>query len=102
MLGDMKIPSRADWGDIDRNALDAEWALKQFVGKSFAEAEAMFQYNALYYQEDLQSMPSIPFHLTSMHRRLQSTFPQSWPKATPMGRHRTYIWLFGCSRHSAI
>ena len=58
----MKTPSRTDWGSIDSEDLDAEWAFKQFYGKSFDEAEAMFQENALYYQEDLQSMPYIPFN----------------------------------------
>ncbi len=58
----MKIPSRDDWGDIDQNDLDAQWTFKQFFGKSFDEAEAMFQRNALYYQEDLQSMPATAFN----------------------------------------
>ena len=58
----MQIPSRADWGDIDHNDLDAKWAFDTFLGKSFAEAEAMFESNALYYQEDLQSMPAVPFN----------------------------------------
>jgi len=57
-----KIPSKAHWGKIDKNDLDANWAYKQFFGKSFSEAERMFQENALYYQEDLQSMPEIPFN----------------------------------------
>ncbi|MEN8169919.1 MAG: hypothetical protein ABFS08_06820 [Pseudomonadota bacterium] len=58
----MEIPSRIDWGDIDENDLDTEWAFKQFFGKSFDEAESLFQDHALYYQEDLQSMPFIPFN----------------------------------------
>lgn len=58
----MKAPSRDDWGEIDRNDLDANWAFKQFFGKSFEEAEGMFQSNALYYQEDLQSMPAVVFN----------------------------------------
>lgn len=58
----MRIPSRADWSDIDQNDLDAKWAFDTFFGKSFAEAEAMFESNALYYQEDLQSMAAIPFN----------------------------------------
>ena len=58
----MQIPSRADWGDIDKNDLDAKWAFDTFLGKSFTEAEAMFESNALYYQEDLQSMPAVPFN----------------------------------------
>src|SRR5437773_949742 len=58
----MQIPSRADWGDVDESDLDAKWAFDTFLGKSFSGAEAMFQYNALYYQEDLQSMPPVPFN----------------------------------------
>lgn len=58
----MKVPNRSDWGDIDKKDLDANWAFKQFFGKSFTEAESMFQENAMYYQEDLQSMPSSPFN----------------------------------------
>lgn len=58
----MKVPRRADWGEIDENDLDAGHALKQFFGKSFVEAEEMFQRNALHYQEDLQSMPAAAFN----------------------------------------
>ena len=58
----MKIPSTSDWGEIDEEDLDATWAFKQFCGKSFEEAEAQFQSNALYYQEDLQSMPATAFN----------------------------------------
>ena len=54
----MKKPNRADCGSIDSNDLDAEWAFKNFSEKSFDEAKAMFQDNALYYQEGLESMPS--------------------------------------------
>ena len=58
----MKIPTRADWGEIDHDDLDADWACKTFLGKSFDEAVAMFRENALYYQEDLQSMPAFAFN----------------------------------------
>lgn len=58
----MTIPDRADWGEIDENDLDANYAFKQFFGKSRSEAEQMFQRNALHYQEDLQSMPAEPFN----------------------------------------
>ena len=60
--GVMSCPSRADWGEVDPDDLDASWALKTFLGKSFAEAEAMFAENALYFQEGLQSMPAIAFN----------------------------------------
>lgn len=58
----MKIPTSADWGKIDHDDLDADWAYKTFLGKSFDDAVAMFQENALYYQEDLQSMPAAAFN----------------------------------------
>jgi hypothetical protein len=58
----MQIPTQEDWGQVNEQDLDAKWAFKTFLGKSFAEAEAMFQENALYYQEDLQSMPRVPFN----------------------------------------
>jgi hypothetical protein len=58
----VEIPSETDWGAIDGRDLDAQWAFKTFLGKSFDEAEAMFQNNALHYQEDLQSMPAVPFN----------------------------------------
>lgn len=58
----MKVPNRSDWGSIDKHDLDGNCAFKQFFGKSFSEAESMFQENAMYYQEDLQSMPSVPFN----------------------------------------
>ena len=62
MLCDMKTPNKSEWGTIEKNNLDAEWAYKQFAGKSLDEAEKMFRENALYYQEDLISMPSIAFN----------------------------------------
>jgi hypothetical protein len=58
----MHMPSLADWGDIDHADLDAKWAFDTFLGKSFAEAEAMFESHALHYQEGLQSMPTVPFN----------------------------------------
>jgi hypothetical protein len=58
----MNIPSRSDWGEVDEADLDAACALKHFLGKTFEEAEAMFARNALYYQEDLESMPPVAFN----------------------------------------
>ncbi|MDH3375677.1 MAG: hypothetical protein OEQ39_01750 [Gammaproteobacteria bacterium] len=58
----MKIPTRSDWGVIEKNNLDAECAFRQFSGKSLNEAEMMFRNNALYYQEDLISMPPVAFN----------------------------------------
>lgn len=58
----MSPPTRDDWGEVDPSDLDSEWALEQFLGKSFADAEALFATNALYFGEALQSMPPIPFN----------------------------------------
>jgi len=58
----MEIPSRAEWGKIDPDDLDANWAIKTFLNKSFAEAQAMFAENALHFQEGLQSMPAAAFN----------------------------------------
>jgi hypothetical protein len=58
----MRPPTRDDWGAVDPRDLDSEWALEQFLGKSFADAEALFATNALYYGEALESMPPIPFN----------------------------------------
>lgn len=58
----MRTPSKTSWGVIEKNNLDAECAFKQFAGKSLEEAEELFRDNALHYQEDLLSMPSIAFN----------------------------------------
>ncbi len=55
----MSIPSKSDWGVIDKNNLDLQTAFDNFAGKSKAEARKMFSHNALYYQEDLMSMPTV-------------------------------------------
>ena len=57
----METPSRSDWGDVDRGDLDAAWAFDTFSGKTFQEARALFAEHALYYQENLLSMPPVPF-----------------------------------------
>ena len=58
----MKIPTSKNWGNINKQDLDANWAFEQFCGKTFQEAESMFKQSAIYYQEGLQSMPAIPFN----------------------------------------
>ena len=58
----MKTPKKSDWGVIEKDNLDAEWAFKQFAGKLPDEAEWLFRENALYYQEDLLSMPPVAFN----------------------------------------
>lgn len=59
---DRNPPTRAEWGEINPNDLDASWAFKQFFGKSFEQAVSLFQANALFYQEDLMSMPKPVFN----------------------------------------
>jgi len=60
--GRTTTPTRSDWGEVDVRDLDAQWALETFLGKSLAEAEALFAKNALYYSEALESMPRVPFN----------------------------------------
>jgi hypothetical protein len=73
----MRIPTGADWGEINHDDLDAAWAYKTFLGKSFNEAVAMFQENALYYQEDLQSMPAAAFNFYAPALVKYITSPQA-------------------------
>jgi hypothetical protein len=57
----MQAPTVVDWGSLDERNLDAVSAREHFCGKSELEAEALFRENALHYQEDLLSMPPVPF-----------------------------------------
>lgn len=58
----MRKPTRVEWGKVNQEDLDAQWAFEQFAGKSLDEAETLFQSNALYYQEALSSMPATAFN----------------------------------------
>jgi hypothetical protein len=58
----MRIPTREDWGRIDANDLDGQWALKTFLGKSRHEAAVLFERNAYAHAEDIQSMPRRVFN----------------------------------------
>jgi len=62
ILGFIKVPSKSEYGVIERDNLDAECAFNQFVGKLLDDAQGMFRENALYYQEDVILMPSIVFN----------------------------------------
>ncbi len=56
---DPAIPSRAD---IDvHGSPDEAFAVRNFLGKSLDEAEALFRENSIYYQEDLLSMGPVAF-----------------------------------------
>ena len=56
----MQIPTELDWQN-PYGDLDIKKAKEHFFGKTLEEAEELFVENALYYQEDILFMPSIPF-----------------------------------------
>ena len=56
----MQIPTEHDWAN-PYGDLDVRSAKEHFFGKTVDEAEELFVENALYYQEDIMFMPSIPF-----------------------------------------
>jgi len=56
----MQIPTEQDWAN-PYDDLDIGSAKECFFGKTLEEAEKMFVYNALHYQEDVMWMPSVPF-----------------------------------------
>lgn len=62
MPSTMHIPNISDWGEIDEDDIELQWTFNEFFEKSFSEAEAIFESNALNYQEDLVSMPAAPFN----------------------------------------
>jgi hypothetical protein len=96
----MRIPTSADWGDINHDDLDADWAYKEFLGKSFDEAVTMFQENALYYQEDLQSMPTSAFNFYAPALVKYITSPQA---AGDSGGASSFLhmvsWMLKTQRH---
>ena len=69
----LNTPTEQDWGDY-KDGLDAEWAHKNFYGKSLEQALELFAENALYYQEDLGYMAAVPFrfYLSAFIRYLLS------------------------------
>jgi hypothetical protein len=58
----MTIPTKEQWGKIDKDELDTKYALKDFLGKSLNQAKNMFKDNALHYGDSLYAMPYIPFN----------------------------------------
>jgi hypothetical protein len=54
------IPTEADWRSEPWD-LDIPYAYKNFAGKSHEQAVALFQQNALCYQEDVMFMPRACF-----------------------------------------
>jgi hypothetical protein len=55
-----QIPTEDDWANPNGD-LDIQWARKHFFEKTIEDAEKLFVKNALYYQEAIMFMPSIPF-----------------------------------------
>jgi hypothetical protein len=103
----MTIPTLRDWGEIDKDDLDAQGALKQFLGKSFLDAEALFAENALYYGEDLQSMPTavFNFYAPALARYLTSDKSRGdCDGASRVSVGRLYAWklLQGCHLQNAL
>ena len=58
----MRVPTREDWGVIDKDDIETQYALDFFLGKTQQEAWEMCDYYALNYQEELQSLPEYPFN----------------------------------------
>ena len=53
----MRLPSKADWAALDPNDLEAPYIREHFFGKSFEDALELFENNAIFYGEELLSMP---------------------------------------------
>jgi hypothetical protein len=64
--GHKAIPGKKEWGNPDEGDIETRYAYSNFFGKSLVEAVQMFQENALHFQEDLGSMPAIPFNFYVM------------------------------------
>jgi hypothetical protein len=61
IFGHDSIPTKDDWGDIDRYDLDASYAYKRFFGKTLDEVLSYFEGSVLAAVEDLYYMPPVPF-----------------------------------------
>jgi len=55
------LPTYEDICPSDIPTLDAEWAAKNFLGKTLADAEAMFRENFIHYTDDLTDMGTVAF-----------------------------------------
>ena len=58
----MHIPKKEDWGKIKDIDIERQYAFNMFIGKSIDQALEMCKLHAQSYQEELQSMPKIPFN----------------------------------------
>ncbi|HEY2586868.1 MAG TPA: hypothetical protein VGI81_14075 [Tepidisphaeraceae bacterium] len=57
----IELPAETDFLDPRSQDLDERHAMRMFLGKTPEQAEAMFQQNFLFYQEDLLYMRSAAF-----------------------------------------
>lgn len=62
----MRIPTKGDWGPISEDDIERQYAFDMFIGKTKEQAREMCIYNALNYQEELQSMPEYPFNFYAL------------------------------------
>ena len=87
-------------GTINSNDLDANCAFEHFFGKSHSEAVALFQTNALFYQEDLQSMPAaaLNFYAPALIEYLTSHRAKGDSDGASSFLH-TVVWMFKTQRH---
>ena len=58
----MQIPTKNDWGKISAIDIERQYAFDLFIGKSIAQALDMCKLHSHSYQEQLQSMPKVPFN----------------------------------------
>ena len=58
----MSVPTKSEWGHIDAIDIESQYAFDMFFGKTLDEAMNMCESAADNYQEELQSMPRIPFN----------------------------------------
>ena len=70
----MTVPTQKNWETEYPECLDYQSAYKSFFGITKKEAYALFKRNALFYQEELNAMPVVPFvyYLEPFHDYLRS------------------------------
>lgn len=96
----MRPPTKSDWGSLPPGDLDAQCARQHFLGKSYAEAIVLFRENALFYQEDLQSMPAsaFNFYAPALVEYLRSEHAKGDPSGASSFLH-TVAWMFKTQRN---
>ena len=93
----MQIPTELDWQN-PYGDLDIKKAKEHFFGKTLEEAEELFVENALYYQEDILFMPSIPFRYSGFTQRMVAFV--MWSKRPKREKHGTVsrVLFSGCQK----